>query len=141
MHQTFSPGYYRARIAVIRECISQSDPTSTTLVLLRNGVIQDKELEKCLIHQKLKQQSFPDTPLSLLELCSFNTWFMMHPGKVCGEEIITTSIQFPITLKGDRKNIETVIGKTLADHSAIPTPHNLEMEALALEIELHHHPL
>ena len=124
--------FFRARLDVLRIAIVNADPKSQELILLRNGVMQDHDQEQILIAQKLKSQSYPNTPLSFLEQCSFNTWFAQHPEKICGEEIISTSIQFPLTIKGNRDTIQSVIQQTL---SSITFP-DLEMQALALEIEL-----
>lgn len=55
--------------------------------LLRNGVYYDQKA----IEEKAKSKPYPQTPLSFTELCTFNTWFVLHPEKVCGQEVITTS--------------------------------------------------
>lgn len=69
--------------------------------LLRNGVYYDQKA----IEEKAKSKPYPQTPLSFTELCTFNTWFVLHPEKVCGQEVITTSKEFPVTIQGDKAQI------------------------------------
>jgi hypothetical protein len=93
--------------------------------LLRNGVFYDQKA----IEQKAKSKPYPQTPLSFTELCTFNTWFVLHPEKVCGIEKTTSSKEFPVTIQGDKFKILSTIQK---QHSYSI----IEMEALALEYEL-----
>jgi hypothetical protein len=93
--------------------------------LLRNGVYYDKKA----IEQKAKSNAYPQTPLSFTELCTFNTWFVLHPEKVCGQEVVTSSKEFPVTIQGDKSIILATIQKQQS-YSLI------EIEALALEYEL-----
>lgn len=51
--------------------------------------------------------------LSFEQLTSFSTWFAMHPEKVCGEEVATTSYFFPVKIKGNRADVERVIEREL----------------------------
>ena len=110
------PAYYRARISAIGELIkglSVSDEKNT--VLLRNGLIPvnmlpdfDKVLGQ---HLQALLQVKNQQPLSFTEICSFNTWFAIHPEKVAGVEIVTTSREFPIMIMGTKEDImETVSG-------------------------------
>ena len=93
--------------------------------LLRNGVFYDQKA----IEEKAKSKPYPQTPLSFTELCTFNTWFVLHPEKVCGIEKTTSSKEFPVTIQGDKAKILVTIEKQQS-YSII------EMEALALEYEL-----
>lgn len=121
--QAVSPRYLRARMDLIREnLLVVSDMQAA---LLRNGVFYDQKA----IEQKAKSKQYPQTPLSFTELCTFNTWFVLHPEKVCGQEVITTSKEFPVTIQGDKSKILATIEKQ-ESYSII------EMEALALEYEL-----
>ena len=118
-----SPTYLRARLDLIREQLTTS--TDMQAALLRNGVFYDQKA----IEQKAKSKQYPQTPLSFTELCTFNTWFVLHPEKVCGLEVITTSKEFPVTIQGDKAQILSTIQKQQS-YSLI------EIEALALEYEL-----
>lgn len=122
MH-TASPTYLRARMDLIREKLSVTSDMQAAL--LRNGVYYDQKA----IEEKAKSKPYPQTPLSFTELCTFNTWFVLHPEKVCGQEVITTSKEFPVTIQGDKAQILATIQKQQS-YSI------LEMEALALEYEL-----
>lgn len=118
-----SSTYLRARMDLIRENLSGADDMQAAL--LRNGVFYDQKA----IEEKAKAKQYPQTPLSFTELCTFNTWFVLLPEKVCGLEVITTSKEFPVTIQGDKSKILAAIQKQQS-YSII------EMEALALEYEL-----
>ena len=118
-----SPTYLRARLDLIREKLTIA--TELEAALLRNGVYYDNKS----IEQKAKSKQYPQTPLSFTELCTFNTWFVLHPEKVCGQEVVTSSKEFPVTIQGDKSIILATIQKQQS-YSLI------EIEALALEYEL-----
>jgi hypothetical protein len=46
-----------------------------------------------------------NSPLTFLELCSWDTWFAMHPEKVCGETVVTTSRSFPLAVKASKDDV------------------------------------
>lgn len=118
-----SPTYLRARLDLISEKLTIA--TDIQAALLRNGVYYDQKA----IEQKAKSKQYPQTPLSFTELCTFNTWFVLHPEKVCGLEKTTSSKEFPVTIQGDKTQIISIIQKQQS-YSLI------EIEALALEYEL-----
>ena len=122
MHKV-SPTYLRARLDLIREKLAGANDMQAAL--LRNGVYYDNKS----IEQKAKSKQYPQTPLSFTELCTFNTWFVLHPEKVCGQEVVTSSKEFPVTIQGDKAQILSIIQKQQS-YSLI------EIEALALEYEL-----
>jgi hypothetical protein len=122
MHKV-SPTYLRARLDLIREKLAGANDMRAAL--LRNGVYYDNKS----IEQKAKSKQYPQTPLSFTELCTFNTWFVLHPEKVCGQEVVTSSKEFPVTIQGDKSIILATIQKQQS-YSLI------EIEALALEYEL-----
>jgi hypothetical protein len=122
MH-TLGPTYLRARLDLIHEKLTAA--TDMQAALLRNGVYYNQKA----IEQKAKSTAYPQTPLSFTELCTFNTWFVLHPEKVCGIEKTTSSKEFPVTIQGDKSIILATIQKQQS-YSLI------EIEALALEYEL-----
>lgn len=124
MHQVpHNNAYFRARIDVYREQIAASTANDPDLVLLCNGVMREKYQEENLVIEKLANKDYPNTPLVLSELCQFNTWFSMHSEKVCGEEVITTSREFPLSIKGDRSWIENTIHHAIGeDRLILPVP-------------------
>jgi hypothetical protein len=122
MHKV-SPTYLRARLDLIREKLTSANDMQAAL--LRNGVYYDNKSSE----QKAKSKAYPTAPLSFTELCTFNTWFVLHPEKVCGQEVVTSSKEFPVTIQGDKSIILATIQKQQI-YSLI------EIEALALEYEL-----
>lgn len=130
--------YLRARLDVFRDTIAKTANEDQDLALLRNGVMRDKEQEKELVGTQLENKYYSNKDLTLLELCSFNNWFDLHPEKICGKEIITSSREFPLSIQGDRYLIEKTINEGIGDEFINPNdPSNtLELEALALELEL-----
>ena len=107
-----SPAYYRARLLMFTHLVKNSDEKS--IVLLRNGVLPANYTENEI---DVLIDSFYDknnnSPLNFTELTSYNTWFAMHLEKVAGKEFITTSIQFPLTIKGTKEDVINTINKGL----------------------------
>lgn len=102
----FQASYYRARILAIREVLSRYTGRKEKLTpeeLLKYGYIHEDIREE--IEQEIADTEVSNAPLSFTELCSFNTWFAMHPHKICGEELLTTSLEFPITIKASKEQI------------------------------------
>jgi hypothetical protein len=130
---TFTPSYCRARLDVIHSLIQGLERGTKNkgndIVLLRSGVVPDRFEENRLIREKILEGKDDNTPLTFSELTRFNTWFTLHPEKICGKEQITTSIEFPIKVKGTREDIEETI-------RGIKSLSELEMMALAAEVEL-----
>ena len=110
-----SPSYFRARIAAINKLIvslpPDRDEKNNDRVILRNGVIpvsQQKRFDE-LLDYEYKLTFALNEPLTFTEITTFNTWFAMHPEKVAGTQHITTSREFPISIKGSREDIINVI--------------------------------
>ena len=130
-----APAYYRARIQLMRDLqttLGKSESEAQRLNLVRNGVFVPKNEEDKAIDRYLKENQYPPDSLSFSELCTYNTWFQIHPEKVCGEEVFTSSRDFPITIKGNKETIEKTIRSSLGKNNVS----TLELEALALELEL-----
>ena len=105
-----NPAWYRARIAAINKLLDELPKTeekNSPRVLLRNGLIPDvlqKRFNEILDYE-YKLTFALNSPLTLREITSFNTWFALHPEKICGKEVVTTSLQFPITVEGSKDDI------------------------------------
>jgi hypothetical protein len=98
------PAYYRARLTVLYKLIAEANEDSISL--LRNGVLpthySNSDFE-AQIKNAMPDES--DSELTFTELCSLNTWFAIHPEKIAGIEIITTSRSFPVKIKGTKQEI------------------------------------
>ncbi len=116
---TTSPIYLRARIDMIRDVLSKSDAKDFHVALLRNGVFPKDRDEKGLVEIYAKQKDYSNQPLSFTELCTFNTWFNLYPEKVCGQEVVTTSREFPISIKGNETWITNTINHALGGFQLI----------------------
>jgi len=110
------PSYFRARIEVFRYLISRHEPDgsmekTSPRELLKQGFIHPdiKSSFEGYLKSLTSSGQMTGEPLTFTELCSFNTWFAMHPGKIAGTESLTTSQAFPITIKGTREDITRVI--------------------------------
>ncbi len=114
-----SPIYLRARIDMIRDVLSKSDAKDFHVALLRNGVYPKDRDEKGLVEIYAKQKDYSNQPLSFTELCTFNTWFNLYPEKVCGEEVVTGSRDFPITINGNETWVKNTINHALGDFQLI----------------------
>lgn len=117
--ETNSPKFLRARIDMFRDVLSKLDSKELHAAVLRNGVFPKDRDEKGLVEVYARQKDYSNEPLTFTELCTFNTWFSLYPEKVCGTEEITTSREFPITIKGDMNWIENTIGYALGDFQLI----------------------
>lgn len=103
------PEYYRARIALIQELLSKMDTNrhekNNDRVVLRNGMFPKDYDEQAMVEAMLTKRTFSNSPISFQEKTRFSTWFAMHPQKVAGEQKVTTSHEFPITIKGTKQDI------------------------------------
>jgi hypothetical protein len=113
------PKYQRARVFMLRDILSKVDPKAQHAALMRNGVFPPDRDEKAMVAVYLKNREFPSEPLSFTEQCTFNTWFSMHPEKICGVEKLSTSREFPLTIEGDRNWIESTLGHALGEGQLI----------------------
>jgi hypothetical protein len=114
-----SPKYQRARVFMLRDILSKVDPKAQHTALMRSGVFPPDRDENAMVEVYLKNREFPSEPLSFTELCTFNSWFSMHPEKICGVEKLSSSREFPITIEGDRKSVETTLGHALGNGQLI----------------------
>ena len=113
----YSPAYYRARIDLFKKLIEQIPDDRKTVnnnnVLLRNGLIPAAVLngktEQQAVDEMLATGNHSNEPLTLTEKSTWNTWFAMHPEKQAGTEVVTTSVHFPITIKGTEQDIIDVL--------------------------------
>ncbi len=114
-----TPAYLRARLSAIRKLINElpieRDEKNPDRTLVRNGVIPESQLQRYneLFDDEYKIAFSNNEPLTFTEITSFNTWFAMQPEKVCGKEVITTSREFPITIKGSKEDIINTITSQL----------------------------
>ena len=131
------PSYYRARIALIDRLIAMipadRGERNSVRSLLKMGYISPDLLaegnpygidpgdEDGLIRAELFINVYGDEPLTFRELCSYSTWYVMHPEKQAGEEVVTTSIHFPITIKGGKDDIVATLNQAIAQAGEKPT--------------------
>ncbi|CAN0059536.1 unnamed protein product, partial [Chrysoparadoxa australica] len=111
------PKWLRARIAALNTLRSNlakelkpkpgNKVIAHNLKLLSNGVFPIHLDEKKLINEHLN--STEETPLRFSELCSYSTYFELHPHKVCGTQEFTSSRDFPVIIKGTRDLIQNTI--------------------------------
>ena len=121
-----SPAYYRARIDLIKKLIDEIPDDRKTVnnnnVLLRNGLIPAAVLngktEQQAVDEMLVTGNYSNEPLTLTEKSTWNTWFAMYPEKQAGTEIVTTSVQFPITIKGTEQEIIDVLTPEVISNKA-----------------------
>jgi hypothetical protein len=99
------PSYYRARLAAIAAEL-QRETDDRRIKLLQNGYFPD------FVHNSSQS---PQSPLTFLELCNWDTWFAMHPEKVCGETVITTSRNFPLEVKASCEDVERTVRAGIAN--------------------------
>src|SRR4051812_2910694 len=113
-----TPAYFRARMDVLESILSiahssinvDGNPVTqkkidTEIVLARNGVFPSGYDEEKLVTALLEKRNYSNEPLSFSEITRYNTWFNLHPEKVSGKEIITSSRAFTLTIEGTKEDI------------------------------------
>ena len=105
-----SPKYLRGRIEALRHMYSkymkENDEKGRRYLRMGTDLYKPDELE---LYTATFAKNFDNSPLSFVELTQFNTWFKLHPEKVAGTEKLTTSLHFPVTIKGKREDVERVL--------------------------------
>ena len=99
-----SPAYYRARLSAIAAELKR-ETDDQRIKLLQNGYYPDYS------PSPLSQSSHDARPLTFLEICSWDTWFAMHPEKVCGEIVTTASRSFPLKVKANANDVIQTVTK------------------------------
>lgn len=100
-----SAKYIRARIHTFRDMLSKMDARDPKTPLMRNGVFPENFKESEYVDIYMREHSYTNEPLTFTELCTFNSWFTLHPEKVCGKQVITSSREFPLAIKGTKEQI------------------------------------
>ena len=106
--------YLRGRIEFIKKQRANNSLSSLERKLLSYGLIVDEQKHNASIQAIVKENSLSSEPLSFLELSSYNTFFTLHPEKVCGKEVLSTSLQFSITIKGTKEDIIQTIHQNIS---------------------------
>ena len=107
----YSSSWLRARMTAIRmlmdEMPTEREGKNSDRTFVRNCVIPEhlqKRFDE-ILDNEYKLTFALNEPLTFKELTSFNTWFVMHPEKVCGKEYTTSSREFPVMIKGTKEEI------------------------------------
>jgi hypothetical protein len=96
--------YYRARLMLLANYVSNADEADK--VLLRNGYIPETVSDKFYSDLKTEIKNLDNAqPLSFEEITSYDTWFNIYPEKVAGKVYTTTSLEFPLQIKGSKEDI------------------------------------
>lgn len=109
--ENITPSFLRARITAIHKLVEElptsRDEKNPNRTLLRNGFIPENQQKRFneILDFEYKLSFALNEPLTFTEITSFNTWFVLHPEKICGKEVVTTSREFPVTIKGTKEDI------------------------------------
>lgn len=105
--------YYRARIAAIRRRTSTQDVQVQKW--LGCGYIPERLREdfNIFIKQELRNDN---SPLTFTELMTYNTWYELHPEKVAGTMVGSSSFYFPVLIKGTKKDVENMFKAALSNN-------------------------
>ena len=134
-----SPAYLRARIKFIEQQLqnlSKDESKSLERKLLRYGVIQQEEKYLQDICIAMKNGNYKKIPLSFKELTRYNTWFTLHPEKVCGKEVITSSQEFPLSIQGTKENIIHIIRSFITPSKDTKNMNKIKAKAKALQMKM-----
>ena len=132
-----SPAKCRSRIRALRAWISACPPDkpgekgSNKKLLLYGVVPEGYDLDGWM---KDDIENDDSDALDLVENMTLDTWFYQHPDKVCGKEVLTSSREFPLAIKGNSDDCEKVFTQffgPLNNSAASPSGTTGETEALA----------
>lgn len=98
------PQTLRARIAAIRNLSIEAEGQDKKILMC--GVVPFGYEERMDEEIARLKDSQPKDPLTLTEMTTFNTWYQMHPEKVAGEMKQSSSIMFPVSVKGNLFDVE-----------------------------------
>lgn len=109
--------------SVLRGRIKAFDYLINSLEVTREKQSPRELLKVGFVHPSLQKQveeltntyatKESNEPLSLTEICTYNTFFEKNPEKVCGKEKLTTSRDFPIRLEGSKETIIETIDNSI----------------------------
>tara|TARA_R110001592_G_scaffold43005_1_gene139499 strand:- start:25899 stop:26339 length:441 start_codon:yes stop_codon:yes gene_type:complete len=140
--ELIAPQYSRARIAALNHLRGELNYELKTassqrrkeielqIAQVRNGVFPEGFNEDEMVLLVEKDRDFSNEPLSTTELMTYGTYFHIHPEKICGQEVVSSSRDFPVSISGTREDVERAIESTLDSQN------DIELEAQALELEL-----
>lgn len=120
---TRTNAYYRGRLTAIYNLIdslknhpvydhSAKGAKFTDRELLKSGWV-NPALKDLLEDGIFLTKNTDNSPLTFVELVTLNTWFAMHPEKVCGDEFVSTSMNFPLQMKAPKEYVERKIRESL----------------------------
>jgi hypothetical protein len=111
-----SAKHIRARLAVIEHLLSSGTLSAHETTVLRNGVFPESIDEDFLVKDFLKNNQVSNHKLSFTELCRFNSFFTLYPEKIAGKIQITSSRDFPVSIKGTKQDIISAIENTVSSN-------------------------
>ncbi len=146
-HVSQHPKFVRGRLKAIVyyiDTLADTDNKQSPRELLKQGYVHP-EIEYNLSAKTAQfGVSQSETPLTFTELTTYSTWFFIHPEKIAGKETVVTSRDFPIKVKGSRKEVEDTITNSIntdPQHSDSDKMKRLRLatakaKALALKLKL-----
>lgn len=100
----------RARTAIL--------PEFASMAMNAGEQLQDAQLSKGFVPMELQPlvdeaitgaaPTFPDRPLTDLELSTLDTWFVAHPEKIAGTQIAGSGFIAPVRTRGNMEDLERV---------------------------------
>lgn len=133
--------YYRARFAAFSAALTyenslpESRERQMRVSFLRNGFIPDGFLDAkqdknqyvfgetetnfetnntIEYFSESEAKKYPTEPLTQVELHTLDTWFVVHPEKICGVQKGGSGYSFPVKTIGTKQDIINAIDKTLS---------------------------
>lgn len=102
-----TPAYFRSRIKLLPQLITKQteDKNELQAAQMRGGFLPESHREWWEGLMVADAASFGEEPLTDQELCTFDTFFDLHPEKIAGIQVPGTSYVFPITVKGTKEDV------------------------------------
>ncbi len=106
-----SNSYLRGRMRAFEHMYEQAEDDQARGWLRNSAEVYKAEERDELAKMYAKSEN--NSPLSFVEQCSFSTFFALHPEKVSAEEQLSTSIHFPVKMKGTVRQVMDTIKNSL----------------------------
>jgi hypothetical protein len=116
----------------LSNCLRSATPNVCGLAETANGYIQ---VESMIVRLCMEKGITNSLPLTQAEIAQYDTWFTMHPEKVCGKQVGGSGFSFPVKTLGTRSDIENTIDQTLMTKMTVDKPEVDDLELLELEAE------
>ena len=102
------PQKYRHRAAAIESVLRTATLDKQEIKALQNGYAfgDTKQLVDAKMDELYKSDGGNNADVPFEVVCSYSNWFDAHPKKIAGTPEISSSLMFPVKIKGTRQDVD-----------------------------------